>query len=441
MTPDSAPDLHQNESPPPQAKLELASVLFMDIVGFSRNKLERQNEVLEKLKRIVRDTTDYQRAAKEGPERLIKLPTGDGMALVFFEDPAAPVRCAIEIQRALKAHPDLPLRAGVHTGPVYRTPDINGEANVVGPGINTAQRVMDCGDAGHILVSRTIAEVLEQLDEWPRYITNFGTFEVKHGVLLEIYNIQRDGAGVPELPSKLKAAKKQTGDTNGRRAFLPVAAGVGVLALAGAGWFAFRPSPSPVQQERKKEAKAAEDLPQRMLQYHIMEQRYRDGLPFKQPVRVTKEVAFEADYRVSLVVTAAEAGYLYIVNEGPDSTIDKPDVNGFFPDLRVRNGSARLEAGQEFATGYLQLDDQTGKERLWLVWAADPIPELEGIKKWVNTTDRGHVKDLQQARAIALFMKKYDRGNATVQTDDQLKSTVLRGTGKILVRLIELEHV
>src|SRR5207244_4737644 len=124
---------------------------------------------------------------------LVKLPTGDGMALVFFTDPLAPVRCAVDIQKALKDHPAIQLRTGVHTGPIYRQADIKDNINVVGGGINLAQRVMDCGDAGHILVSRAVAEVLEQLNDWPQYLKNLGTFEVKHGVPLELFNVVREG--------------------------------------------------------------------------------------------------------------------------------------------------------------------------------------------------------------------------------------------------------
>src|SRR6266853_68017 len=152
------------ESSESQPSMEMAAVLFMDIVRFSLNPLEKQTELLRTLQTIVRATEQFGKAQAAGD--LISLPTGDGMALAFFHDLVAPVKCAIEIQTALRGHPELPLRMGVHTGPIFRHSDIKDNINVVGGGINIAQRVMDCGDAGHILVSRPVAEVLEQMTDW-----------------------------------------------------------------------------------------------------------------------------------------------------------------------------------------------------------------------------------------------------------------------------------
>src|SRR5262249_42039023 len=141
-------------------ELDLAHVLFCDIVGYSLLPIDEQTRMMRRLQEIVRQTEDYRRA--EASHQLVRLPAGDGMALAFLHDPAAPVRCALEIARALKAHPEIRLRMGVHTGPVFRSADINANRNVVGSGINLAQRVMDCGDAGHILVSSNVAETLGQ---------------------------------------------------------------------------------------------------------------------------------------------------------------------------------------------------------------------------------------------------------------------------------------
>src|SRR6476646_3947284 len=141
--------------------LEIAHVLFMDLAGYSKLPMEEQARLLSLLQKIVRDTAAVNRALKR--RQLLLLPTGDGMALVFFGDPEAPARCALEISRVLKEHPDLSLRMGLHTGPVQRLQDVNASRNVAGGGINTAQRVMDCGDAGHILVSKSVADVLAQM--------------------------------------------------------------------------------------------------------------------------------------------------------------------------------------------------------------------------------------------------------------------------------------
>jgi class 3 adenylate cyclase/tetratricopeptide (TPR) repeat protein len=181
--------------------LEIAHVLFTDIVAYSKLPMDKQEQLLMRLQNAVRQTPEFARA--EASEELIRLPTGDGMALVFFRDAEAPVRCALELSRSLHDHPDLELRMGIHSGPVYRVADINANRNVAGGGINLAQRVMDCGDAGHILVSREVAEVLGQLSSWRPMLHDLGEVEVKHGVRIHIYNLYTDGAGNPELPKKI----------------------------------------------------------------------------------------------------------------------------------------------------------------------------------------------------------------------------------------------
>src|SRR5205807_6292294 len=125
----------------------------------------------------------------EAAGKLIKIPTGDGMALVFQDRLEATVECALEISRALKEHPTLPLRMGVHSGPVSGVIDVNERANVAGAGINMAQRVMDCGDAGHILLSKRVAEDLEQYEHWQPLLHDLGTCEVKHDVRVGIVNL------------------------------------------------------------------------------------------------------------------------------------------------------------------------------------------------------------------------------------------------------------
>jgi serine/threonine protein kinase/tetratricopeptide (TPR) repeat protein len=184
--------------------LEFAHVLFMDIVAYSKLPMDRQQEIIRQLRKAVRGTTEFEQA--QARNELIRLPTGDGMALVFFNDPEAPVRCALELSRALRGQPEIPLRMGIHSGPVYRVPDINANMNVAGGGINIAQRVMDCGDAGHILVSDAVANVLGQLSGWKNSLKDLGEAEVKHGVRVHLFNLFSEDAGNPELPEKLHAA-------------------------------------------------------------------------------------------------------------------------------------------------------------------------------------------------------------------------------------------
>jgi eukaryotic-like serine/threonine-protein kinase len=188
----------------PSAPLEIAHVFFMDIVAYSMLPMDQQQGRLCDLQDAVRKTSEFIRAQRD--DQLIRLPTGDGMALVFFGDPEAPVRCALELSQALREHPEIKLRMGIHTGPVYRIADINANRNVAGGGINMAQRVMDCGEAGHILLSKAVADVLTQLTSWRGSLKDLGEAEVKHGVRVHLFNLCTTEAGNPNLPSKLRKA-------------------------------------------------------------------------------------------------------------------------------------------------------------------------------------------------------------------------------------------
>src|ERR671918_212100 len=185
-----------------EIQLEIAHVLFTDIVGYSKLPITQQRALVERLNEIVRDTDEFQAAETAG--RLIKIPTGDGITLVFYHSPEAPVECALEISRALKKYPELQLRMGIHSGPVSGVIDATGKANVAGAGINIAQRVMDCGDAGHILLSKHVAEDLEHYARWQPHLHALGECEVKHGGTVSIVNLYTDELGNPEPPQKFK---------------------------------------------------------------------------------------------------------------------------------------------------------------------------------------------------------------------------------------------
>ena len=163
-------------------RLEIAHVLFIDVVGYSKLLVKQQSGLMRELNEIVAGTNEFREAESAG--KLLRLPTGDGMALVFRTDPEAPAQCAMEIARALKSHPAIQLRMGIHSGPVNEVADVNQRSNIAGAGINIAQRVMDCGDAGHILLSRHMAEDLEQEDRWRPLLHDLGTCEAKHGMRL-----------------------------------------------------------------------------------------------------------------------------------------------------------------------------------------------------------------------------------------------------------------
>src|SRR5215831_18696797 len=187
-------------------KFEIGHVLFIDIVGYSKLLINEQSEQIQKLKEIIRGTEQFRRAEAEG--KLLRLPTGDGAALVFRSSLEAAVLCAIEINKALKKHPGLPIRMGIHSGAVNEMADLNEQMNMAGAGINVAQRVMACADAGHILVSRHVAEDLEQYPRWRPYLHELGECEVKHGVRIGVVNLYADQVGNPQTPKKFQALKK-----------------------------------------------------------------------------------------------------------------------------------------------------------------------------------------------------------------------------------------
>jgi len=191
-----------------EIQLEIAHVLFIDIVGYSKFSINEQGAVVDELTKVVRSSDQYQKAEAAG--RLIKISTGDGMGLVFHTSPEAPAQCAVEISRVLKEHPRLQLRMGVHSGPVSGVIDVNERANLAGAGLNIAKRVMDCGDAGHILLSKHVAEDLEEYEQWRPLLHDLGVCEVKHGVRVAIVNLYADEVGNPQLPKKFQALKKHS---------------------------------------------------------------------------------------------------------------------------------------------------------------------------------------------------------------------------------------
>src|SRR5437773_9918468 len=185
--------------------LEIAHVLLIDVVGYSKLLVNEQIELMQELNQIVRGTECFRMAEASG--KLIRMPTGDGMALLFFHSPEEPVRCALEISRSLQGHSRIHVRMGVHSGPVNPVKDVNDETNIAGSGINVAQRVLDCGDAGHILLSAHVAEDLTQYRHWQPYLQDLGECEVKHGLRLHLFNLYKGGLGNPQIPEKLKRRK------------------------------------------------------------------------------------------------------------------------------------------------------------------------------------------------------------------------------------------
>ena len=229
---------------PSKFEMEIAYVLFIDVVGYSRLLVNEQAEVVNALNQIIRGTAAFQSAESAG--KFVRLPSGDGMALAFFTQPEAPVNCALEITEQLKNHPQLQVRMGIHSGPVSAVTDVNDRPIVAGTGINMAQRVMDCGDAGHILVSKRIADDLGQYSRWKGQLHDLGEVEVKHGVKISLANLYTETLGNPQVPEKIREARPGTlfrssevglhtfGD---RRRLGLIGAGALLLALVGASYY------------------------------------------------------------------------------------------------------------------------------------------------------------------------------------------------------------
>ena len=225
------------DEPKSKLRLEIAHVLFIDIVGYSKLRTNEQSAQIEKLREIVRGTEQYRTAEAEG--KLLRLPTGDGGALAFRNNPEAPVLCAEEITKGLKSHPEIRVRMGIHSGPVNEVTDLNEQANVAGAGINIAQRVMDCGDAGHILVSKHAAEDLEQYDQWQPYLHDLGECEGKHGERLHMVNLYNDEIGNLAVPTKcvrnaIPLATSSAAAGGNRRHYSIVAMAIAALIILGA---------------------------------------------------------------------------------------------------------------------------------------------------------------------------------------------------------------
>src|SRR5262245_37796523 len=227
--------IHMAADAKKEIELEIAHVLFLDIVGYSKLSVNEQHARIEELNEIVRLCEPFRKAEAAG--RLLKIPTGDGMALVSYKSPEEPAQCALEISRALEDKPQLPIGMGIHSGPVSCVVDVNQRTNVAGRRINLAQGVMDCGDAGHILLSHRMAEDLEQFERWRPFLHDIGTFEVKHRVRVNVTNLYSDEVGNPKVPTKLQAVRKHRAHVR----WVQIAAALLALALIiGAGFFFLR---------------------------------------------------------------------------------------------------------------------------------------------------------------------------------------------------------
>jgi serine/threonine protein kinase len=410
---------------------EMAHVLFTDIVAYAKKMIDEQPACIQKLQAIVSGTADFGRAQRT--QELIRLPTGDGIALVFFGDPEAPARCALEISRAMKDCPEFQLRMGIHSGLVYRTSDINTNLNVSGGGINIAQRVMDCGDAGHILVSKRVADDLGQMARWSTQLHDIGEAEVKHGVRVHLFNLYTDEFGNSETPAKLRPAPSRFPPkrTIPIAAALIVAVVLGIVAL-----FVLKPRLTGVSSVTSPVV--APPLREQSLTYWLTVQKMSDKKPVGDPFDSAGDVIFGNGWRFRFNFQPAQNGALYLLNEGPGAD-NKTEYNVLFPNPKDNGGLAELAANQLLNGGWNVFVDQTGVEKLWLIWAAQVPADLDAV--FHDAANHGGViGDVGHIETVQNYLKQYDKQRLEVNADKAQKRTTVKAKGDVVVSLVELSH-
>jgi serine/threonine protein kinase len=412
--------------------LEMAHVLFMDIVGYSKLPTERQSEIYSEINGIVGNTSTFRRA--RASKQMISRSTGDGMALVFFSGPIAPVQCAMEIARSIYPHPHIKLRMGVNSGPVYRVKDMNEMEDVAGAGINMAQRVMDCGDAGHILVSKSVADVLKELVDWRNHLHNLGGHRVKHGVRIHLFNLYAGEIGNPNLPEKLRQKLLKRVVLAAISVFILITITLAIIFPRFSTQIAEAISPSIT------EPPVVTPAIERSLSYSVRVQKYRNGQPFEPPFQLAgADIVFEKDYRLKLNFNSQQPGYFYVLNEPPVE-------GGSTPDLIVLHASTKssdttvplnLEFPQDM---WLKFDRKRGTEKIWLVWSAQKVAVFESVKGLDNPQDDGRIKDPNQAKAVYVFLNEHSESRPVTAEDKEKKVTHITAKGELLVYPLELQH-
>jgi serine/threonine protein kinase len=411
--------------------LELAHVLTIDLMGSSTLPTEQQNSVLRRVLGIVNNTEAFTRA--KAANQLISRSTGDGVALVFFSGPKAPAECALDIARAVKSHPDIRLRMGINSGPVYRVRDLNQAGAATGAGINIANQIMSFGDAGHILASQATADVLTEVREWRERLHDLGIHKVDSGAALHLFNLYDAEAGNSAIPRKLE----------NKRHFALILAGAAMLALLGlAAVVAIRlvsSSGSGTRPPTTGPSPLADS--QRTLNYSLTVQKYKDnkkdGPPFK---LADANQIFESKYHVKLNVTTPQPGFFYILNEAPPDPNGAPRYNMLYPASADKGNRVltRITA-PEPADDWFEFDNRRGTEKLWLVWSETAVPELEAVKGLANQ-DTGQIKDVSRASAVHDMLARYGASKLEKVTDQDAKQTTLTGSGAVLVYPLNLEH-
>jgi class 3 adenylate cyclase len=445
---DDPSELTRVEGPksPVESTLETAHVLFTDIVGYTKLLIDQQTDCLRKLQAIVSATEEFRRPRKQTD--LIRVPTGDGMALAFFDDPEAPVRCAMQISQAMRQSScGFNLRMGIHSGLVYHIADINMNLNIAGGGINLAQRVMECGDGGHIIVSKRVADDLAQLARWSDYLHDLGEVEVKHDLRVHVFNFYGDDFGnaatpsrVPELATPLPIYK--------RKAAKAAMTLVLMLLVGGVVWMVLNPNAKPQPPARES---APPIGPEQSLTYWLTVQKMRNQKPEGEPIESAGDNIFGNGWRFRFNLRPAQSGALYLFNLGPGEE-GVEEYNILFPipqdDQPLPLGKvldATLAAGQTVQlprTKWYRFVDKTGAEKIWVIWSAAPVAALNKIFEEAarNKDAPGVITNPEHIAQIQTLQKKYYEAPPESQTDKATKLTLVKGRGEVLVNLIQLSH-
>src|SRR5438876_8520813 len=377
----------------PEVQLEIGHVLFMDIVGYSKLLINEQREQLRTLNEIVRGSAQFR--ASDAAGKLVRLPTGDGMALIFPDSVEAPVRCALEISEALKKHPQIQVRMGIHSGPVSEVTDVNERANIAGAGINIAQRVMDCGDAGHILLSKHVAEDLEHYARWRPLLHDLGECEVKHGAKISVVNLYTEDAGNSQLPDKFSKQKQRPGQLAGstggqifRRPVLVTVIAVSVALLVAGAFFFYRGTASkrsaaPTPSQRIGGEKSVAVLPFVDLSQAKDQEYFCDG--------ISEEILDSLAKVEGLRVVARTSSFSF---KGKNA-----DMNEIAQKLNVQNvleGSLRREGNRIRITAQL-INARNG----FHIWSDTFERELQGVFAVQDEITRAIVDALKVKLAVA----------------------------------------
>ena len=422
--PPSAPAVKTPEGARREQATELATVLYTDIVDYANLPIDYQAKALRRLQEIVRNTAEFARAQADG--QLICFPTGDGMALVFFGDPEAPVRCALAISESLKGRSEIQLRMGLHCGPVSQVVDVDGSVNVAGGGINIAQGVTDCGDAGHILLSKRVADDLGQYSSWRQHLHDLGEVEVKQGVHIHIVNLYTGGLGNPELPEKLTKRK--------RPAAYAITLAVALLAVVIVGVWTLWGRQSVKTTTEDSEAGLAVPAAERVFTYFLTPPDKGKSI---EEERFTGNEQFRNGSKFRFVMIPEQSGALYLINQGAGAR-QTESWNVLFPTPKNNNGSSHVEANQRMEAR-INFDTYPGSEQLSIIWAARPVPELEAIFMEAADTDF-EIKDPARVATVKTFLAKYDSPEPRVEVQTDKNQTVVRGGGEIVIRKITLKH-